>query len=250
MSIMSKNVRLCFIPYPGPHDDSGKMWQTARSDLHLHSTFSDGQNSAEEMVQGSIAAGYKEIAITDHVRRTSNWLDQFAAEMDRLKRVYANRIQLFSGIESKVIDLDGNIDALPEFFSEVDLVLAAFHRIPKGHEEYFSDGEIDREPESALRCWYDAMMKLLENEHVDIVAHPEAVLKAHGISVPTPLKCSIAQKAADCHKVFEMNAKYKVPDRELLRALELNKVKLCFGSDSHSVRDILPLAKEIPQFPK
>jgi putative hydrolase len=245
MNIMSKNLDSHFVSnYEPSYFGKGAIWGIAETDFHLHSTFSDGHNSPEEMVQRAIKAGYREIAITDHVRRTSDWLDEFAAELERLKHVYINKIRLYSGIEAKVIDLMGNIDAQPEFFLKVDLVLGAIHRIPKGQNEYLTDAEIDNDPESALRCWYESMMKLLENMSVDIIAHPDAILKTHSISVPYYLKSIIAKKAAEFHKVFEVNLRYKVPDEEFLRLLKLNEVRLSLGSDSHSIEEIHPVTQK------
>ncbi len=113
-----------------------------RGDMHLHSSFSDGRNTPEEIVREAIRIGYREIAITDHVRRTTDWLDNFCEELSRLEQIYAARIKLYSGIEAKTINLKGDVDACPEFFKKVDLVLGAFHRIPRGEDEYQGPEEI------------------------------------------------------------------------------------------------------------
>lgn len=213
--------------------------QAARSvDLHIHSTFSDGKNTPAEIVEKAILKGYREIAVVDHVRRTSDWLDIFSAEIERLKQLYSGKIKLYSGIEAKVVNLEGDIDARPEFFHKVDLVLSAFHRIPKGQEEYFSDDEIVHYPDKALECWFKGKMKLMENPNVDIIAHPTAILKRKGIPLASNLKMVISQKAAVYRKVFEVNSKYQVPDQEFLHWLQINEVKLSFGSDSHSIDEI------------
>lgn len=207
-------------------------------DLHIHSNFSDGCNSPEEIVKRAIQLGYKEIAIVDHVRRSSNWVNKFVAEMGRLKQLYSGEIKLHSGIEAKVINLNGDVDARLEFFAKVDLVLGAFHRIPKGGDEYLSNYEISSNMDKALSYWFTTKMKLLENPDVDIIAHSTAILKRNGIIIPTIMKQAIAQKAALFEKTFEVNSKYQLPDREFLHFLQINKVKLSFGSDSHSIDEI------------
>ncbi len=234
MNITSDIVHLSF-----------KLASNAKSDMHLHSSFSDGRNTPEEIVVHAITIGYKQIAITDHVRRTTDWIDEFVVELERLKRVYAGRIKLYSGIEAKIINLNGEIDARPEFFSKVDLVLGAFHRIPKGQDEYFSADEIQRDKDKVLKCWFTGMIKLLENSNVNIIAHPTSILKANDILIPYNLKNTIAQKAAECHKIFEVNSKYQVPDKEFLRLLGVNKVRLCFGSDSHGIEEMSLYRKKI-----
>jgi putative hydrolase len=207
-------------------------------DMHIHSSFSDGTSTPEEIVKCAIEKGYQEICIVDHVRRTSEWVDRFEKEITELKRRYQGRIILHCGIEAKVINLQGEIDARPEFFSKVDLVLSAFHRIPKAQDEFMSEDEIVSNRALALERWFEAKMKLLENPYVDIFAHPSAVLMRHHIAIPSKYKIQIAQKASNSGKVFEINSKYHVPDEEFIRLLETNGVQMCFGSDSHSIEEI------------
>jgi HisJ family histidinol phosphate phosphatase len=224
-----------------PHntfDRNGIIQVAVNGDLHVHSTFSDGHSTPEEIVQRAIIKGYKYIGVVDHVRRTSDWLDKFSGEMARLKQLYSDKIQLYSGIEAKIINLNGDIDARPTFFPEVDIVLGAIHRIPKGQNEYFNSDEISADNDKALECWLKGMMKLIENPHVHIVAHPTAMLERYNIQIPSEIKSLISQQAAVYDKIFEVNLKYKVPDNEFIRILQLNNVKLSIGSDSHSIDEM------------
>ncbi|NQT71761.1 MAG: PHP domain-containing protein [Chloroflexi bacterium] len=209
-----------------------------KTDMHLHSTFSDGINTPQELVEEAIRLGFVEIAITDHVRKSSDWLDLFSQEINRLKQKYSNKIILHSGIEAKVIDLKGAIDAQSSFFSKVDIVLGAFHRLPIGEGDFWRGNQIAEQKERALGYWFNAMMKLIENENVMIVAHPTAILKRNGVVVPRDLKETIATKAASYGKTFEVNTKYNVPDREFLDLLYHHGVNLVRGSDSHSVEEM------------
>ena len=207
-------------------------------DMHLHSNFSDGDNTPEDMVIEAIKIGYREIAITDHVRRSTDWLDDFCQEMARLKRLYSGRIRLRSGIEAKVLNLEGMVDAHPEFFSKVDLVLAAFHRIPVGEDKYLSQVEILEDKRRALAYWFRGMTKVLENRSVNVIAHPTLILRKNGITIPYDLKVDFARKAKGGNKIIEVNTKYAVPDGEFVSLLKRYNVKLVFGSDSHNVEEM------------
>ncbi len=161
-------------------NQNGTISITLDGDLHIHSTFSDGYSTPEEIVQRAILKGYKYIGVTDHVRRSTDWLDKFSSEMERLKKLYSDKIRLYSGIEAKIINLDGDIDAKPTFFTKVDLVLGAIHRLPKGQDEYFNNDEISLNNDKALECWFKGMMKLIENPHVQIIAHLDiSVWRSH-----------------------------------------------------------------------
>jgi HisJ family histidinol phosphate phosphatase len=210
--------------------------------MHLHSNFSDGENSIEEMTKTAIQLGLKQISFTDHVRRTTEWLDDFIKEIRRVKKKYP-QIKIYSGIEAKVIDLNGNIDAKKEFFEKVDLVLGAIHRIPKGKEEYLLAEEILADKKRALDLWFKSMMKLLENDNVDIITHPTSILKKYSIRVPKSLKEEIAKSAKKHKKTFEINRKHRVPDEDFIAILKNEKVSFVHGSDSHSTGELVTFSK-------
>ena len=96
-------------------------------DLHIHSNYSDGINSPEEIVNTAIELGYSEIAICDHVRKTTEWFADYCAEMERLKRKYKKHITIYAAIEAKVTP--AGLDMKPEFYC-ADLVYAALHTFP------------------------------------------------------------------------------------------------------------------------
>src|SRR5699024_249081 len=76
-----------------------------RGDLHVHTTWSDGAQSIEEMIQDEQKRGYEYIAITDHSKflRVANGLNEKRLrrqrdEIDRLNKKYPD-IHIFAGIE-------------------------------------------------------------------------------------------------------------------------------------------------------
>ena len=150
-------------------------------DLHTHSNYSDGKNTPEEMIQAAVDLGYEAVAITDHVWRTSAWVPDYAEHLEKLKIKFSGLIRVYSGIEAKVLTLDGDIDADASFRPLVDLVLGSFHRIPKP-EGYYSktkDAHISRT--EIAEHWLVSFRRMLENPLVDIIAHPLSELKGFGI---------------------------------------------------------------------
>ena len=70
-------------------------------DLHTHTLFSDGKNSAEEMVCEAIRLGLKCIGFSDHsgvcyddCGMTEKTEEEYRAEIRRLKTEYAGRIKI------------------------------------------------------------------------------------------------------------------------------------------------------------
>ena len=122
------------------------------NDLHVHTTFSDGKASPEEMLLRAMELGLDCIGFSDHSHspqpggdRWSMPLDRKAAyirEIARLKEKYAGKLQVLCGTEYDLYS-----DCSPEGF---DYLLGAMHyiRLP-GEGERFA--QVDQSPETLCR---------------------------------------------------------------------------------------------------
>jgi histidinol phosphatase-like PHP family hydrolase len=132
-----------------------------RGDLQMHSTWSDGVQTLDEIVQAGLALGYSYSAVTDHsygLRIAGGMsMDDMRRqhdEIDRLNRRYAGSFRLIKGVEAN-IGADGSIDMTPSERAALELVLAA--------------------PHSSLRSSADQtarMITAVQAPHVHILAHP------------------------------------------------------------------------------
>lgn len=205
-----------------------------KTDIHIHSSFSDGSNPPRQIVEFALTRDFDRICITDHVRFDSAWLDEFFSEIGCLKEEFAGRIEVLAGVEAKVVDLGGRIDADLARIERADLVFAAFHRIPQA-KGFMARGEIRMRKTEALENWFVALKAVLSNPAVDIIAHPGNLLKMNGIRIPRYMKEEIASVAGSNGKRFEHNMSYGVPDEEFLSLLTAEGVGILPGSDGHSI---------------
>lgn len=216
-------------------------------DLHMHSKYSDGRNSPEEMIEAAIGLGFTTIAITDHVWKTSTWIPAYSAHLNRLKSNYENAIQIYCGVEAKVVTLDGEIDVDLSMSPFLDLILGSFHRIPKPNGFYSRTDLLSVPNETVLNHWFMAFSNLLKNPHVDIIAHPFAELKDFGLHSDQKLLEHCVDLLKNSGKIIEINVRHKTPDQELIDSLIKKRVPLVISSDSHSVEDLIkykPFIKE------
>src|SRR5690606_39005796 len=86
-----------------------------RGDLHVHSQWSDGQHSIEEMARAAKARGYSYIAITDHSRSLGvargldpQRLEEQLSEIEALNR-RLDGFRVLSGCEVDILR-DGTLD--------------------------------------------------------------------------------------------------------------------------------------------
>jgi DNA polymerase (family 10) len=192
-------------------------------DLHIHTEWSDGHNSIEEMALAAKERGYRYIAITDHSggRGIAHGLNeerlrQQMAEIRRLNQRLEG-IRILLGIEVD-IRADGNIDLPDEILSQLDIVVAAVHSAMGQDEERMTR----------------RVVKAMENPNVDILAHPTCRLL--GEREPVNLNMEELFKAAlRTDTALEINARPErldIKDTHVLRAKELG-VKLVINTDAH-----------------
>lgn len=194
-----------------------------KSDLHMHTTWSDGAQSIEEMVKACKDKGYSHIAITDHSQylKVANGLT-----VDRLKRQHEEvrnlnerekDFTIFTGIEMDILP-DGSLDYTDDVLKEVDFVIASIHSSFQQDEE-----TIMKRLENACR-----------NPHVSMIAHPTGRLigRRGGYSVNME---KLFEIALETDTILELNAN---PNRLDLSAEWVNKaqsagVKLSVNTDAH-----------------
>lgn len=165
-----------------------------RGDLHMHTTWSDGAQSIEEMIVAAKERQYEYIAITDHSKylQVANGLTEARLrrqqeEIDLLREKHPN-IHIFSGIEMDILP-DGQLDYSNEMLEELDLVIAAIH-----------SGFNQTEEEIMMR-----LFNALENPYVDIIAHPTGRLigRREGYAINME---QFIEKAASTNTAIEINA--------------------------------------------
>jgi histidinol phosphatase-like PHP family hydrolase len=111
----------------------GPTLEDYRGDLQMHSTWSDGRQTLEDIVNAGIERGYAFCGITDHSYGLpiagGVSMAELAAqhrEMDRLNRKYRGRFRLIKGIEAN-IRADGSVDMTPDELAQLEIVVAAPH---------------------------------------------------------------------------------------------------------------------------
>lgn len=204
------------------------------SDLHNHSTFSDGINTCEELIEQAISLGLQRIGLVDHVWRKSEWVLDFLDYTNRLKEKYDGVIQVMTGLEAKALTCTGEVDLNDRCRDKVDYILGAIHRIPSDRDQFYSKSDPSPDRSKVYEAWLRTIQGLLRNDMVDIIAHPAAELIQYGISLDEETIKLLCHLGKISGKVFEVNIKYKVPIQAFLDQLIAEKIPLSIGSDSHS----------------
>ncbi len=202
-----------------------------KGDLHMHSTWSDGAYSIEEMIDACRAKGYQYMAITDHSQYlkvanglTSERLRKQRDEIKRLNEKYDD-FTILSGVEMDILP-DGSLDYDDELLADMDLVIASIH-------SSFS------QPREKIM---ERLKTALINGHVDIIAHPTGRIigRREGYDVDIDMLIELAKET---NTALELNAN---PNRLDLNPENLKKaqdagVMIVINTDAHKIDTLVDM---------
>ncbi len=195
------------------------------SDLHMHTTWSDGAHSLREMIEACIEKKYTHIAITDHSHylRVANGLSaerlmKQLEEIHKLRKKYPS-IHILAGTEMDILP-DGSLDFDDEILEQLDFVIASIH-------SSFS------QPQEKIM---ERLLIAMKNKHVDMIAHPTGriVGERAGYNPDVP---QLIEWAAKYGKILELNAnphRLDLSTEYLVQAQEL-QVPIAINTDAHSI---------------
>jgi len=188
-----------------------------KEDYHIHTNLND--HSASNLTVKNIIkeAERKElelIALTEHVRKTSEWISEYLNEILEYKE--KTKVKVVTGFEAKIMD-NGNIDCRDDIARDY-FIIASFHT-------RFYDKII----------WTSALKKAIENKYINVIGHlaPESSFQLDAKEIE-----EFAELINKNEKIVEVNAKYKRPPENWIKIFSKNGVKFHLGSDAHSLNEI------------
>jgi DNA polymerase (family 10) len=187
-----------------------------RGDLHTHTTWSDGKDSLEAMVEAAIGRGYAYYAVCDHAQRLrGDLLARQSEQIDALNEL-VKPFRILKGIEVNIRP-DGTLDVPDEDLATRDWVVASVH------------SRFDHEPT-------ERVCAAMESPYVDCIGH--VTNRKIGKRAPSPVDLErVVEKALATGTFLEINSQ---PDRLDLtdvhaRAAREAGLKVVIDSDGHEV---------------
>ena len=195
-----------------------------RGDLQMHSTWSDGKTSIEEMARTCSARGYEYLAITDHSQAMA-MVQGLTAERARKQweeietlRERVSGVRILKSVEVDILR-DGSLDMPDEILEGLDLVVISVHS--------FMDQD--------KKTMTDRVLRAMAHPQVDILAHPTGRLINRRESFELDIE-SVLEAAAELSVAVELNAnpnRLDLSDVHVHRAKELG-VPVVISTDAHS----------------
>ncbi len=193
-------------------------------DLHMHTQWSDGGDTTQEMVRAAAALGYRYIAITDHSPRSAasrnlsvDDVPRQAEEIATLREQYP-KMTILHGCEVDIL-ADGTLDFPDRTLRRFDIVLASLH------------DRANHSPQQLLRRYLSAMLHPL----VTILTHPANRLFPHRPGYELDYG-RLFEAAVETRTILEIDGAPSHIDLDAtLAARAVNAgVTVCINSDAHA----------------
>jgi len=195
-----------------------------RSDLHVHTDWSDGHASLSAMIAAAKSRGLRYMAVTDHAKfaEVIGGLtpDDLRCQIDEIAKLNEalDGFRVLTGIEANVAS-DGTLDVPDELLSKLDVVIASVH------------GSF-RQPRDEMTA---RLIRAVSHEHVDILGHPTT----RKIGERPPIDAdwdAVFEAAAEHDTAMEVNANPIRLDlnADLVRRAIAAGVRIAIGTDAHA----------------
>lgn len=157
------------------------------TNVHTHTTFSDGRDTAEAMVQAALRLGFHTLGFSDHgpadyddSAMPAEQATAYRTEALRLRRKYAGQIDILLGCEHDWLS--------PACAAGCDYWIESVHYVPADGRLWSVDWTRERQLEAArrhyggdmyalCRAYFDEVCRSIEHTEADILGHIELVMK-------------------------------------------------------------------------
>lgn len=198
-----------------------------RGTFHVHTTFSDGRNSVEEMLAAASNRDWQYLGISDHSPAahyagglSEDRLREQHAEIRRHEKA-VTPMRVFRGTEADILR-DGSIDYGPRVLARLDFVVASVH----------SNFKLDRDEMTAR------MLRALEDPSVTFLGHltGRLLLSRPGYTIDFD---AVFDRAAERGVIIEINGNPRrlELDWRLLRRAADRGVVFSIHPDAHSIAE-------------
>lgn len=190
-------------------------------DLHIHSRYSDGMSSIDEIVRRAVSLELKTIAITDHFWPSrgsrhggKNLIEQRRLEILTCREDYPE-LTILDGVE---VDIQSNGELAPVAggLEQFDLVIGSFH--------WYTDS----------RNWASALVKAARKKEFQILGHWDGYLSSY-MEEDGEI---VAEALGDASVAIELNGRYKIENTDFFALAKSAGCVFTLGSDSHEATTV------------
>lgn len=238
------------------------------TNFHTHTTYCDGECSAQEMLEAAIAQNMEAIgfSVHSHLDSEPDWtiaskdMPFYVGELSNMQGDYEPKINVFIGIEQDYWSKPEDCDV-----EGIEYKIGSVHSLI---EEDIKGSSVDDKPEITLACcekyfdgdvykmverYFELVGDLYERTHCEILGHFDLITKFDELGIDPDNERYInaekkaLEKLSKTPVIFEINTGgmargYKTapyPSERVLQYLSEQKIPVIYSSDAHSIDTLL-----------
>jgi len=200
-----------------------------KGDFHVHTDWSDGSDSIQDVAQAAAERGYEFVAVTDHSQSlkiagglTPERLRKQLSEIKRLQDFSEFGVRLLAGTETD-IKADGSLDFPSPLLKDLDIVIGSVHSRFKMEKSEMTK----------------RVVNAIESGRIDILGHPTGRLIGERAAYQLDLQ-AVLSAAHSSGVLMEINSfpnRLDLGDVHCRMAKEAG-VKVAIGTDAHHVEQM------------
>lgn len=205
---------------------------------HAHSDYSDGSSPLLTMVMTAVNRGIHQLIMTEHTEPDltpgPGWFGRYMREGETIRKsLQKSDLQLIMGLEVPITDFSGGLLWDTEMQEQAEFVLGAVHAYPG-----YGMDKSHLSPEEAIDLEYRGLLALLDNPHIDAIAHPGGFCQRYTAPFPRELFEKVVTIAVEREIAVELNPAYLSPMAPYVDICRQHNVMISPGSNAHSPEDI------------
>jgi DNA polymerase (family 10) len=204
------------------------LQEDIRGDVHMHTVYSDGDSTIEQMAAHAKSLGYEYIAITDHSQSLGiargldpGRLESQIKEIDAFNKT-SSGIKALKGMEVDILG-DGSLDMGSTMLDRLDIVIGSIHSGFKQSRERITE----------------RIIKAMETGLVDLIGHPSGRLIGERDAYEVDWD-AVFSAARTYHVAMEINSyplRLDLTDTMIKRARSKG-LKFMITTDSHDPKQM------------
>ena len=213
----------------------------AKTDFHIHTNWTDGEHSVQQMYEAANAVGLDAILYSEHVRANSgSWYPEFVREVKSLPR---KTCHAFAGAETKILNFAGELDCPREVFHHADAIMGVVHRFPGETDTALKTQDKGLYSE-AVDLEFELSKIIMRTGLVQILGHPMGMsIRRFGLSPERSIFEELAALAAETGVCFEINSRYHADPIGLVEICCNAGAPISLGSNAHSIDEVGDLTR-------
>ncbi len=205
-----------------------------KNDFHIHSTWTDGKHSILENINYSKSLNMRAIAITDHIRESSVYFDEYDIEIKKLAK--EQQFNILTGFEARIKDFSGNLDVKEYVQKSSDVRIASVHRFPFA-SKLFEANCFSKDAAQAIE--FELCCSAIKHSDFDILGHPGGMCLKEFDDFSTEYFDQIIYLCSKHNIAFEISYAYHSKIYyNLVNLLKKHNPFVIFSSDAHAKEKI------------